>query len=598
MHIAFKFHYLHDNGLFVRLLKHIRELASMDVTLVQDKNIYILEATGEQSELEALAQLISAQIPQSLFLHDYSVQEGEVLHNPQPLVDINNPYNIPCCPECQQKILLTLDPFEPCSVCGFSEVTLALEDLRAFTQTETSSCDVLFTVLAQQLIENHELILPTYNGIRHFRLLTTQASCCDSGILICNPADISDSFLITQGELDCLMMIEKPSVRLKPKLKFRAEHDLTQPFYPVFFADDTITLALSTALSRLGVTAVYCDHVPQLRVASALNHHVIVHVGRDMLPWHHTMVLKQPSCCTFEGFEATGDHNGLVLQPTVETISQSCVRFVANDEPTSLPHTVSFEPAHAALRSIVLEHTLQGQSLCGVYLSKAHRSQIHGFSTKIGYTAMAHFTDELLLHPKIMLTSIEHMDEAGARLVANYKTAYPKLYEQIEHARFESNGKSSMLCRLWGMAAVFIGLSDGNEVQNAYEQLEATALEFNGKSGPRIDYKMIKSANGYEIDPRLAIRSAMSFKLAGVDEYLLSFGFIDSLADFIAQQAELCDANISIKGVTLSGSLFENRQLLMRTYNALTSNYPIYRNERLSMDGANVAVGAISLGSE
>ena len=90
----------------------------------------------------------------------------------------------------------------------------------------------------------------------------------------------------------------------------------------------------------------------------------------------------------------------------------------------------------------------------------------------------------------------------------------------------------------------------------------------------------------------------MSFKLAGLDDYLLSFGFIDSLADFIAQQAEDSDANICITGVTLSGSLFENRQLLMRTYNALSVNYPIYRNKRLSIDGANVAVGAITLGSE
>ncbi len=597
MHIAFKFHYLHDNGLFVRLLKQIREHSSIGVTLVQDKNIYILEAIGEQSELEALAELVSALIPQSLFLHDYTVGEGEIFHNPQPLIDTNNPYSIPCCPQCQQKIILTLDPFEPCNVCGFSEVTLSLEHLRAFTHVEAFTPDLLFTVLAQRLIKNQEVILPTYNGIRRFSLLTTQEP-LDSGILICDPTDISDSFLITQGELDCLMMIEKPSVRLKPKLKFRAEHGLAQPFYPVFFADDAITLALSTALSRQGIAAVYCDHVPQLRAASALNHHVIIHVGRDMLPWHHPMILTQATHCTFEEFEGAGNQNGLLLQSAVEPISQPCVRFVPNEEPTSLPHTVSFEPSHAALRSIVLEHDLQGQSLCGIYLSRRHRSQICSFSPKIGYTAMAHFTDELLLSPKTMLTSIEHMDEAGARLVANYKTAYPKLYEQIEHARFTSEDKISMLCRLWSMAAIFIGLSDGNEVLNAYEQLEATALEFHGKSGPRIDYKMIKTANGYEIDPRLAIRSAMSFKLAGVDEYLLSFGFIDSLADFIAQQAELCDANISIKGVTLSGSLFENRQLLMRTYNALASNYPIYRNERLSMDGANVAVGAITLGSQ
>ncbi len=211
---------------------------------------------------------------------------------------------------------------------------------------------------------------------------------------------------------------------------------------------------------------------------------------------------------------------------------------------------------------------------------------------------MVHFSHNTLNDPKAMLASIANMDEAGGRLVANYKMSYPKLYEQLESARFVSYTNVSMLSRLWAMAALFIGISDGEHVETACKQLEATALEFNGKSGPRIDYKVVKTPGGYEIDPRLAIRSAMSFKLAGVDEYLLSFGFIDSLADFIAQQAELADANIAIEGVTLSGSLFENRQLLMRTYNAIASNYKVFRNERLSLDGANIAVGAVTLGSK
>lgn len=597
MHIVFNFHYTHDNGLFVRVLKRIRERASIPVILIHEKNDYRVEATGIQSELEALAELISTLVPQSLFLQDYAIEEGKTPHEPQPLIEPKSPYSVPYCPECQHTILQTLDPFEPCSVCGFSEMTLTLEDLCAYTRIDAKTPEVLFTKLTQQLMEKGDITLPTYNGLRRFSLLKTQDS-EGNGLLICNPSDISDSLLITQGELDTLMMIEKPSVRLKPKLKFRAEHGLTKPFYPVFFADDTITMALSTALSRQGIEIICCDPVPRLRAASALGHHVIITVGRDMLPWHHPLALSQPSCCTFEEFEGSGNHNGLSLQSAVEPMSQPCVRFVANDSPSPLSHAISFEPAHAALRSIVLEHNLQGKSLCGLYLSRHHRSQICSFSAKIGYTPMVHFVDEMLLHPRTMLMSIAQMDEAGARLVANYKTSYPQLYDQIEHARFETEDKISMLSRLWGMAALFIGISAGEEAQDACEQLEATALEFNGKSGPRIDYKVIKTANGYEIDPRLAIRAAMSFKLAGVDEYLLSFGFIDSLADFIAQQAELADANISIEGVTLSGSLFENRQLLMRTYNALTSNYTVYRNERLSMDGANVAVGAVSLGNE
>ena len=598
MHIAFKFHYTHDNGLFERLLTRIRERSSLPLTLIQEKKDYIIEVAGEQNELESLAELISQLTPRSLFLDDYTIQEIEHRHESHPLIQSNIPYQIPCCPECQNILLLTLDPFEVCTVCGFSETRLTLDDLCTFTQTDTTqNADTFFTQIAMLLIENEEITLPTYNGVRHFSLLKTQER-DKNGILICDPSDISDLLLITQGELDLLMMIEKPSVRLKPKLKFRAEYDLTQPFYPVFFADDKITMALCTALSRQGIKAIYCDQVPLLRTASALGHHAIIHVGRDMLPWHHPMVLKQASCCTFDGFEGYGDSHGLSLQPGVDSISHPCVRFVPNDKPSTFPNAISFEPAHAALRSIVLEHDLQGKSLCGLYLSRMHRSQIFSFSTKIGYTPMAYFSDEMLSHPTTMLESIAQMDEAGARLVANYQKTYPQQLETIKHATFTSTTNVSMITRLWAMAAVFIGLSDGTDIQTSCEQLESTALEFNGKSGPRIDYKVIKTAIGYEIDPRLAIRSAMSFKLAGVDEYLLSFGFIDSLADFIAQQAELADANIAINGVALSGSLFENRQLLMRTYNALSSNYKIYRNERLGMDGANVAIGAVTLGSE
>ena len=111
------------------------------------------------------------------------------------------------------------------AVCGFSETTITLEDLLTFTQSDAKTADTLFTQLAQQLIEKEEITLPTYNGLRRFSLLKTQER-EENGLLICNPSDISDSLLITQGELDLLMMIEKPSVRLKPKLKFRAEYDL------------------------------------------------------------------------------------------------------------------------------------------------------------------------------------------------------------------------------------------------------------------------------------------------------------------------------------------------------------------------------------
>ena len=394
------------------------------------------------------------------------------------------------------------------------------------------------------------------------------------------------------------MMVEKPSIRLKPKLIFRAKNGLEEPFYPVFFADDKITLAFSSALKNKGIDAVFSDNSPILRVVSALEEHLIVTSGRDMLPWNVSMHLSHPSFCEYGNFQAYGDSNRLQVDRKIDVGNKPFIQYVANSEKSQAKNVISFEPAHAAQRSIVLEQKLEGKALCGIHLSREYQSHIFCFSSKIGYTPMVLFRDEDITQPREILRAIESMDEGGARLVENFKNGFHELYGKIEKQEFTKHTDILDITKIWSIAASFIGLYEGDDALKSCELLEATAIEFGGKSGPRIDYKVISTDEGYQLDLRLAIRSVMSFKLAGLDDYLLSFGFIDSLADFIAQQAEDSDSNIGINGVTLSGGLFENRQLLMRTYNALSVNYPIYRNERLSIDGENVALGAITLGSE
>ena len=598
MHIAFKFKYIHDNGLFARLLYRISELSELPLSLHQEGTEYRIETSGDQASLEALAEQISSLIPQSLFLEEYKIEEVDPERGASHTLSKNDAaYEIPYCPECQEKVIKTFDPFNPCSVCGFSELSISMDDLTAFTGITATTEEDFFLKLATILSEKGEITLPTYNGLRRFSLLSANEQ-NDQGILFCDPTDISDKFLITQGELDSLMMVEKPTVRLKPKLMLRSEHALEQPFYPLFFADDKITLALSTALKNKGIDAVYCDHVSTLRVATALDEHLIIACGRDMLPWSIYMRLKHPSFCEYNGFQAYGDTKGLLVNKALEVKNQPTIQYVANHEKPSVAKTIRFEPAHAAMRSIVLEHALGEQALCGIHFSRAHPSHIFSYSTKIGYTPMVLFRDNDITQPKHMLEAIRTMDEKGMRLVDNFKKTFPDLYDKIEQMEFKSNIDISDITKIWSMAAVFIGLYEGDDALESCEKLESTAIEFSGKSGPRIDYKILSTEEGYQLDPRLAIRSAMSFKLAGLDDYLLSFGFIDSLADFIAQQAEDADANIGIHGVTLSGGIFENRQLLMRAYNALSVNYPIYRNKRLSIDDANVALGAITLGSE
>ncbi len=597
MHIAFKFKYIHSNGLFTRLLHRINELSKLPLSLHQNGTEYRIETSGDQASLEALAEQISSIIPQSLFLEEYQIEQvdGE---EPSDILSRNDAaYEVPYCPECQEKVIQTFDPFHPCTVCGFSEHSISMNDLTSYTEITASTQEEFFLHLARLLEQKGEITLPTYNGIRRFSLLGTKEENAQ-GILVCDPTDISDKFLITQGELDTLMMVEKPTVRLKPKLMFRSEYELERPFYPVFLADDKITLALSTALKNKGIDAVYCDHVSTLRVATALNEHLMIMTGRDTLPWSADISLKQPSFCEYNGFQAYGDTNGLEVGKELDLKDHPAIHYIADHKNPAVAKGIRFEPAHAAMRSIALEHALEDQALCGIHFSRSHPSHIFSFSTKIGYTPMVLFRDIDITQPRHMLEAIRTMDEGGLRLVNNFQQHFPDLYDRIEQFQFKSHRDISDIIKIWSMAAVFIGLYEGSDALESCEKLESTAIEFSGKSGPRIDYKVISTEEGYQLDPRLAIRSAMSFKLAGLDDYLLSFGFIDSLADFIAQQAENADANIGIHGVTLSGGIFENRQLLMRAYNGLSVNYPIYRNKRLSIDDANIAFGAITLGSE
>jgi len=600
MRIAFKFHYIHDNGLFTRLLHHIDELSNIQLSLYQEGNHYTIEAEGEQGELEALAEQISSLVPRSLFLRDHKIEAVEIEEGNDSLIDTlssqNVSFEIPYCPECQENIIHTFDPFISCPVCGFSECSISMADLTLYTGLTTTKSDDFFQKLADQLQSEGKLTLPTYNGLRTFSLLNSRDK--GNGILVSDPGHLSDRFLITQGELDALMLVEKPSVRLKPKLKFRAEYELDKPFYPVFFADDKITLAFTAALKKKGIEAVFCDHIPTLRVASALEQHLIINPGRDMLPYKVNFPLSHPSYTEYGGFQAYGNANGILVSTDLDLKDKPHIRYVANEERTEVVNAVRYEPAHAAMRSVVIEHSLKDKALSGIYLSKEHPSHIFSFSGKIGYTPLVLFNDEEIGQPRQMLEAIASMDERGVRLVNNFKDQFPELYQKIEQTEFTKHTDIAGIAKIWALAAVFIGLYDGDDACIASEILESTAIEFSGKSGPRIDYKVISTNDGYQLDPRLAIRSAMSFKLAGLDDYLLSFGFIDSLSDFIAQQAENADANIGINGVVLSGSLFENRQLLMRAYNALSVNYPIYRNERLSIDHVNVALGAITLGSE
>ncbi len=596
MNIAFSFTYTHHNGLMSRLLNALKKRAATTVYLQQDGDHYTLEASGDQKSLETLAELVAAMVPLSIFSEEPQLQEVEsITADDHFLKDNSRFYEVPFCPSCQDGVIdQTLTEFDRCEVCGNSDPQKGYSPL--MEQFNGNDFYESIDKKAQELIDQGLITLRTIHGERTLSI-NENVQRGSYGILACNLNQLSDAFVITPSELQTLTLVEKPAVRLKPKLKLRSSHELEHLCYELFIADDLITLALTQALNRRGVDLLFSSHPPALRCVTALEHPYIIATGRDLLPLSFRESLNVEAQCEAYGFYARGDREEM-------TVDHAQTQREPFNAITFLPFgqkqqkgAIFFEPAHAAFQSVVLENALTEKSLCAIHLSCDTPSQFFSYSPKIGYTTMVEFRRHDK-QPHAILGSIAELEESAQRLIANYEKQHPALCQSIQKIHFKNLDSAETFTELFGLAAAILGFYDGDDINEAAKVLGANAIEFGGKSGPRIDYKVIKRDGHYYLDTLTTLRSAMSFKLAGVDDVLLSFGFLDSLADFISEQTQHADANIGIAGVTLSGSLFENRQLLMRTLNSVTPNYPVYTNRLLSMDKENIVLGALLLGNK
>ena len=164
MHIVFKFKYIHNNGLLTHLFKRIITSSPLNLNAYNDGDMFYIESSGEQKELEGFAELISLIVPQSLFLQESSLQEIETLSPMKTLDESKEFIEIPYCIECQNKILQTLNPFEQCEVCSEDKNTLSINDISSIPFGKESNSEVYFTYLAEYLIANKELELLTYDN--------------------------------------------------------------------------------------------------------------------------------------------------------------------------------------------------------------------------------------------------------------------------------------------------------------------------------------------------------------------------------------------------------------------------------------------------
>ncbi|PUD45804.1 protein hydE [Helicobacter pylori] len=154
--------------------------------------------------------------------------------------------------------------------------------------------------------------------------------------------------------------------------------------------------------------------------------------------------------------------------------------------------------------------------------------------------------------------NILKQDEKASRMLQNYATKFPDFYVRIvELSKYNLGGAN--LLDFFRILGFVLGYSEDFCAQSVI----SLAKECLRPKGPRIDYKILKDDSfKMALNFSKIMHSAMSFRLAGVENEILSLGILDSLAEFLGNFIWDNAQNFSVQEVTIAGDFFGEKVFL------------------------------------
>ncbi|MFP6104257.1 protein hydE [Helicobacter pylori] len=149
-------------------------------------------------------------------------------------------------------------------------------------------------------------------------------------------------------------------------------------------------------------------------------------------------------------------------------------------------------------------------------------------------------------------------DEKASRMLQNYATKFPDFYARIVELSQYNLGGANLL-DFFRILGFVLGYSEDFCVQSVI----SLAKECLRPKGPRIDYKILKDDSlKMALNFSKIMHSTMSFRLAGVENEILSLGILDSLAEFLGNFIWDNAQNFSVQEVTIAGDFFGEKVFL------------------------------------
>ena len=188
------------------------------------------------------------------------------------------------------------------------------------------------------------------------------------------------------------------------------------------------------------------------------------------------------------------------------------------------------------------------------------------------------FSTDLYTHLETL-----HSYKNGDKLISNFTKANKDIVSKWNLAQSELE-KLGIIDLIIPSNATRESVITNNllDISTLIEQIlgiESSVLEYANRCvrdrGPRIDYKLIRMGDSIVLDYARILRSVMSFQLAGVENELLCYGVIDSLAEFIGTLAGDMMLNYGIQEVFICGDLLLKQCFLDKIIKAIPKNMEV-----------------------
>jgi len=563
MVLKFTFQTQSTNGVIEKILIKTANNINIKLGLNRDlENIYAY-IEGKEEDIENFSRELASALPLSIYLKSLDAEVVEEFKD-----DLKREFpqiNLPPCPKCLEEVKDSknenyYNPFHHCEVCGYR--------LDEKLTVKNEKWKEKFEDLANKLKSEGKIYIQTMNG--KFEVSTDLESA--EQIVAVDLSAVATYFMSFEGDAKALGSIEKPLVNLKTNLNFKKEFGLSNPAYLVKLPDcmvlELLCEEVKNEIKLLGLKksgksedfSFECkntDEIPVAVVTDTKNHDILIQSGeRSLLP-KYEKALKKEIEVSYKKYKLASDKEKSVISVGVAN----------NDKEVAVPFAGYF--------GVMREWELEEKVTVGFAFYKEDESKIMINSPKFGLVEYVDFDFEFKDGAEIF-AGIKVMNETGEKLVENFAKKEPEIYQKALNANLESSKKS--VAYLWGVIGVILGFAEN--VDEGYDKLLFFANSAMTKKGPRIDYKM-KDKN---LDPLWAVRTAMSFKLAGVDNYLLSFGVVESFAEFLTNTYEQLNKESQIDSAVIVGDMFEG-ELLNKVYTNISKNYTVYTPKALPFSG-------------